>query len=84
MRWLVVWCGEMNIAETQNTRTTFSFWRDKDHPVWGLLKPLFIAASCTLLLTFNATNFDSGEVRTAVVTYLIAQFLEGFNVKRKN
>jgi len=59
-------------------------FRDKDHPIWGILK-IVITTSCVgVLLAFNATNFDGGEVRTILGTGALASMLEGINLRRRS
>ena len=56
---------------------------DKEHPVWGIIKTMISIMSLALLLTFNASKFDSGEVRTLAIQGLLAVFLEGVKPRRK-
>lgn len=58
----------MQLAESETTKTTWGYFREKDHPIWGLLKTLLTAALVAIYLSLNATNFDSGEVRTVALT----------------
>lgn len=53
------------------------------HPIWGLMKTLLIAGCCALYLSFNAQNWDSGETRTVILTWLTSVIFEGVNVGRK-
>lgn len=73
----------MKISETAETRTTWSYLREKDHPIWGLMKTLITAGLVALWLSFNATTFDSGEVRVVVLSWLTQLVIEGINIKRK-
>lgn len=42
--------------------------RDKDHPIWSLLR-IPVVALCALVLSYvNSSHFDSGEVLTALGT----------------
>jgi hypothetical protein len=72
----------MKVAETQKTSVTFG-WIEKDHPVWGILKLIIQGAMLALFLSFNSTNFDSGEVRTIVYAFLTQLGLETINARRK-
>ena len=73
----------MKIAESTTTKTTWSYFAEKDHPLWGILKLLIVGCTVALLLTFNATTFDSGEVRTVIGTLVATFILEGFNIRQK-
>lgn len=73
----------MKLAESKDVRTTWSYFREKDHPIWGLAKTLISAALVAVYLSFNATNFDSGEVRVVVLSWLSSLIMEGVNVTRK-
>lgn len=73
----------MQIKETANTRTTWSYFAEKDHPIWGFAKILLMGGTVALLLTFNASSFDSGEVRTVLGSLFAGIVLEGFNIRKK-
>lgn len=73
----------MKISESSTSKTTWSYFAEKDHPLWGILKLLITGCSVALLLSFNATSFDSGEVRTVIGTLVATFILEGFNIRRK-
>ena len=73
----------MKIAESTSTKTTWSYFAEKDHPLWGILKLMITGCVVALLLSFNATHFDSGEVRTVIGTLVATFVLEGFNIRRK-
>jgi hypothetical protein len=66
----------------ENTKLTFGFG-DKDHPVWGLLKPLVLTSCVALLLVLFADSFDTTEVKTIVGTLVGAYVLEAVNAKKK-
>lgn len=73
----------MKISENHDTRTTWSYFREKDHPIWGLAKTLISAGLVALYLSFNASHFDSGEVRVVVLSWLSSLVVEGINVTKK-
>lgn len=58
-------------------------WRDKDHPVWSIAKLATIFVGVNLMLWANASQFDGGEVKTAVGTVVLAAIMEALGVKRK-
>lgn len=67
---------------TKGTRVTFGFG-DKDHPVWGLLKPIILTVCVALLLKLFADSFDSTEVKTIIGTLLGSFGLEAVNARKK-
>jgi hypothetical protein len=72
--------GAMQVGS--NTKVTFGF-SDKDHPVWGILKPLVLTACVGLLLYTFADSFDKTEVKTIIGTLLGSIGLEGINAVRR-
>lgn len=66
----------------QDNKISWGF-RDKDHPVWGIMKIIVTTGCVALLLAANASNFDGGEVKTVVGTGGILALLEGLNIRRR-
>lgn len=73
----------MKLTETESTKVTMSWFNDKDHPLWGLIKTTLVMTGVGILLAVNATNFDSGEVKTLVGAGVMSFLLESINVKKK-
>jgi hypothetical protein len=73
----------MKLSESKDVRTTWSYFREKDHPIWGITKTLISAGLVAVYLSFNATSFDSGEVRVVVLSWLSSLVMEGVNITRK-
>lgn len=73
----------MQVMKTPTTTVTYSF-RDKDHPIWGILKPMVLTGMVSFLLWLFASNFDSSEVKTILFTLFGSYGLEGLNARRRN
>lgn len=72
----------VKMLETSQSRWWFSLVAP-EHPVWGIMKVLVVTACVALLLTFNATTFDSGEVQTVIGTFFATFLLEGVRSRKK-
>jgi hypothetical protein len=71
----------MQVMKTRHTEVSLGF-RDKDHPIWGILKPLVNVGVLTVVLWLTSSNFDETEIKT-IVGMLLANFgLEGINAKQ--
>lgn len=68
--------------QVNNTRVWFSF-ADKDHPLWGILKPVALTACVACLLFAFADSFDKTEIKTIIGTLLGSFGLEGINAVRR-
>lgn len=76
----------MEIPVKASGKTEFvqvSWWSDKEHPVWNMMKPVAYALALGIILKMTATHFDSGEVKTIVGTFVAGVIFEGFGVKKK-
>lgn len=51
--------------------------KDPSHPIWSLLRLVILMVALTLLLWFNASDFDSTEIRTIAGMFLMAASSEG-------
>jgi hypothetical protein len=58
-------------------------WSERNHPVWSVVKLVVVFAGVNSLLWLNASQFDSGEVKTALGTIAVAAIMEGFGIKRR-
>ena len=47
------------------------------HPIWGLLRLAILMLVLTLILYFNASDFDATEIRALTQYFLAAASLEG-------
>lgn len=55
---------------------------EKDHPIWGLLKPVVSTLCLGITLSFTSSSFDAGETAALVANWLAHTGLEGFNLKK--
>lgn len=72
----------MEVMSTPTHRVTLGF-SEKDHPMWGLLKPLVLTCCVASLLYLFADNFDKTEVKAVIGTLFTSFGLEAFNSERK-
>lgn len=72
----------MHVMTTDHTKISLGI-ADKDHPIWGVLKPLTLTACVGGLLYAFASNFDSSEVKTIIFTLLSSFGLELVNVRKR-
>lgn len=72
----------MQVMSTPTTKVTLGF-SDKDHPFWGIAKPVIQTCCVAFLLRVFAEDFDATEVKTIVGTLLGSFGLELFNVRDK-
>lgn len=63
------------------TKVSMSF-HDKDHPIWGIVKPVVITGLVSFLLWLFSANFDQTEIKTIVFTLIGSFGLEAVNVKK--
>lgn len=73
----------MKCMESKTTVVSVS-WKEKDHPVWGILKLMLQGAILALVLANTATKFDAGEVKTIAIALLSNAALESVNARRKS
>jgi len=52
-------------------------WNDSSHPIYALARILIYMTALTLLLMFNASDFDITEIRTIIPMFLIGAGSEG-------
>jgi hypothetical protein len=72
----------MQISTRGGEKLEVVWWKDKAHPGWALLKPLVYAAAIALILKSTASNFDAGEMKAVVATFITAIMAEGFGIKK--
>lgn len=54
-------------------------WNDHGHPIYALARVLIYMTSLTVLMAWNAQDFDITEIRTIVPMFLIASGAEGLS-----
>jgi hypothetical protein len=54
-----------------------------EHPIWSLLRSVVMFGGLTLLLYFNASNFDGTEMRVILELLILRGAWEGFERKMK-
>ena len=50
---------------------------DPNHPIWALARLIVMMVALTVVLKFQAQNFDKTEIQTIITMFVVAGGVEG-------